>query len=57
MMSAIAAGLLIFMGASWLWQTMNGVRIGTIETVYVQAVLRNGGAFEFSNAIAAEIGM
>ncbi len=37
MMSAIAAGLLIFMGASWLWNTMNGVRIGTIETVWVQA--------------------
>ena len=37
MMSAIAAGLLIFMGASWLWKTMNGVRIGTIEPVYVQA--------------------
>ncbi len=37
MMSAIAAGLLIFMGASWLWQTMNGVRIGTVEPVYVQA--------------------
>ena len=37
MMSAIAAGLLIFMGASWLWKTMNGVRIGTMETVYVQA--------------------
>jgi len=37
MMSAIAAGLLIFMGASWLWKTMSGLRIGTIETVYVQA--------------------
>ena len=37
MMSGIAAGLLIFMGASWLWKTMNQVRIGSIEAVYVQA--------------------
>ncbi len=37
MMSAIAAGLLIFMGASWLWKTMDQVRIGWIEEVYVQA--------------------
>ena len=37
MMSAIAAGLLIFMGASWLWKTMDQVRIGAIEAVYVQA--------------------
>ncbi len=37
MMSGIASGLLILMGASWLWKTMNGVRIGAVETVYVQA--------------------
>ena len=37
MMSAIAAGLLIFMGASWLWKTMDQVRIGSLEAVYVQA--------------------
>ena len=36
MMSGIAAGLLIFMGASWLWKVMN-FRIGAVETVYVQA--------------------
>jgi preprotein translocase SecE subunit len=48
MMSAIAAGLLIFMGASWLWNTMNGVRIGTIETVWVQA----GTAITFITVLA-----
>jgi preprotein translocase SecE subunit len=48
MMSAIAAGLLIFMGASWLWKTMNGVRIGSVETVYVQA----GGAVIFIGVLS-----
>ncbi len=48
MMSAIAAGLLIFMGASWLWKTMAGVRIGAIETVYVQA----GAALIFIGVLA-----
>ena len=37
MMSAIAAGLLIFMGAVWLWDTIAGVRLGDLQTVYVQA--------------------
>jgi len=48
MMSAIAAGLLIFMGASWLWKTMNQVRIGSIEAVYVQA----GAAVIFIGVLA-----
>ena len=48
MMSGIAAGLLIFMGASWLWKTMNQVRIGSIEAVYVQA----GAAVIFISVLA-----
>ncbi len=48
MMSGIAAGLLIFMGASWLWKTMNQVRIGSIEAVYVQA----GAAVIFIGVLA-----
>ncbi len=36
-MSAVAAGLLIFMGGSWLWNTLDGVTIGTIQPVYIQA--------------------
>lgn len=48
MMSAIAAGLLILMGASWLWKTLNGVRIGSVETVYAQA----GAAVIFIAALA-----
>ncbi len=37
MMTAIAAGLLIVMGAVWLSDMLAGVRIGALETVYVQA--------------------
>ena len=37
MMSSIAAGLLIFMGAVWLWDNIAGVRLGNLQTVYVQA--------------------
>ncbi len=48
MMSGIASGLLIFMGASWLWKTMNQVRIGSIESVYVQA----GAAVIFIGVLA-----
>ncbi len=36
MMTAIAAGLLIVMGAVWLSDMLAGVRIGALETVYVQ---------------------
>ncbi len=39
MMSAVAAGLLILMGASWLWKTTAGVRIGSLETIYLQAAV------------------
>ena len=37
MMSAIAAGLIILMGAVWLWETLAGVQIGSLQTVYLQA--------------------
>ncbi len=36
MMSAIAAGLIILMGAVWLWETFAGVSIGSLQTVYLQ---------------------
>ncbi len=38
MMSAIAAGLLVFMGAVWLWDVLAGVAFGAVRTVYVQAI-------------------
>ncbi len=38
MMTAIAAGLLIVMGALWISDTLKGIRIGNIEPIYVQAV-------------------
>ncbi len=37
MMSAIAAGLIILMGAVWLWETLAGVQVGSLQTVYLQA--------------------
>ncbi len=37
MMSAIAAGLIILMGSIWLWETLAGVRLGSLQTVYLQA--------------------
>ena len=36
MMSAIAAGLIIMMGSIWLWETLAGVRLGSLQTVYLQ---------------------
>lgn len=37
MMTAIGSGLLTLMGAVWLWDMLAGVRLGTLETIYVQA--------------------
>ena len=37
MMSAIAGGLIVFMGAAWLWKSLAGVRFGSIQTIYIQA--------------------
>jgi len=48
MMTAIAAGLLIFMGAVWLWDTIAGVRLGDLQTVYIQA----GAAVLFITVLA-----
>ena len=36
MMSAIAAGLIIMMGSIWLWETLAGVRLESLQTVYLQ---------------------
>jgi preprotein translocase SecE subunit len=36
MMTAIAYGLLVLMGGVWLSQSLQAVRIGTLETIYVQ---------------------
>jgi len=37
LMSAIGLGLLVFMGAVWLWDILKGMTWGTIEPVYVSA--------------------
>lgn len=37
LMSAIAFGMIVLMGANWLWDLMTNVKIGNLETVYVQA--------------------
>ena len=37
LMSAIAFGLIVLMGVIWLWDLLAIVRIGTVQTVYVQA--------------------
>tara|TARA_X000000368_G_scaffold403075_1_gene377644 strand:- start:1498 stop:1908 length:411 start_codon:yes stop_codon:yes gene_type:complete len=36
LMSAIGFGLLVMMGAVWIWDQLGGVRIGEVEPVYVQ---------------------
>jgi preprotein translocase SecE subunit len=37
LMSAIAFGLIVLMGTVWLWDLLATVRIGHIETIYLQA--------------------
>src|SRR5262245_59632237 len=37
MVTAVAAGLIAFLGASWVWETVAGTKIGTIPPVYVSA--------------------
>ena len=39
--SAVALATIVLMGAIWLWDLLGGVRIGTLEPVYIQAT----GAF------------
>lgn len=34
-MTAIAAGVLVLIGASWLWGLLESVRIGTIDSNYI----------------------
>ena len=35
--SAVALATIVLMGAIWLWDLPGGVRIGTVEPVYIQA--------------------
>ena len=51
MMTGIAAGLLIVMGGVWLSDTLGGVRIGSLEPVYLQA-----GAFVLIMAVFGFLG-
>ena len=37
LMSAIALGMLVLMGAVWLWELLAQLRIGTVQQVYIQA--------------------
>ena len=37
LMSAIALGLIVLMGVVWLWDLLATARVGTIQTVYLQA--------------------
>ncbi len=37
MMSSIAAGLVIAMGAAWLWDNLKTTKIGNIEPIYISA--------------------
>ena len=37
LMSAIAFGMIVLMGAVWLWNLLGNVRFGDVQVVYVQA--------------------
>lgn len=37
LMTVIGVGLLVVMGAIWVWNLLRGVRIGEIQPVYIQA--------------------
>ena len=37
LMSAIALGLVVLLGVIWLWDLLAGVKIGNLQTVYIQA--------------------
>ncbi len=51
LMSSIGFGLLIMMGVVWLWDQLASVRIGNLESVYVQ-----GGVSVLVVAISGIIG-
>ena len=51
MMTAIAVGLLVVMGGVWLWDSLEGVRIGNLQPIYFQA-----GAFVLVTAIFGLLG-
>ena len=37
LMSAIALGMIVLMGANWMWDLLTAVKIGEFQTVYIQA--------------------
>ena len=37
LMSAIAFGMIVLMGANWVWDLLTTVKMGDIQTVYIQA--------------------
>ena len=39
LMSAIGYGLVIMMGVAWLWDQLQGIQVGEIESVYVQGAV------------------
>ena len=39
LMSAIGYGLIIMMGAVWLWDQLQGIQVGEMESVYVQGAV------------------
>ena len=51
LMSAIGYGLVVMMGVVWLWDQMQGVNIGGLESVYIQ-----GGVAVLAIAIFGLIG-
>jgi preprotein translocase SecE subunit len=36
LMSAISAGLIVLLGAAWLWDQLRTVQVGEVEPVYIQ---------------------
>ena len=37
LMSAIAMGLIVLLGVIWLWDLLAAVKIGNVQTIFVQA--------------------
>ena len=39
LMSAIGYGLVIMMGVAWLWDQLQGIQLGDMESVYIQGAV------------------
>ena len=39
LMSAIGYGLVIMMGVAWLWDQLQGIQVGDMESVYIQGAV------------------